>query len=194
MTILLIGALGAVGRLLHRGLPEATGQQLIGVDRAPGADLRWDLDTVDYADPAVRATLTGADVVIHVATSPDPYADAAVHWQAVASATRLLQACNNTDVPAVLLPSSGWAEPAGLGLRQNSYGRSKQVLESLAAMYAQQPGRAAEALRIGWVPHHPDDLAGADPAIASSYWPADRVVSEFAAAVARLSSTISSAT
>lgn len=193
-TVLLLGALGTVGSLLRRGLPGATGHRVLGADRLPGAEWQWDLDAVDYAEPGVAAALTGADIVVHVATSPDPGADAAVHWQAVSSAARLLQACNTYGVPAVLLPSSGWAEPASVGLVQNSYGRSKQVLESMARMYAQHPGRAAEALRIGWVPHRPGDLAGADPAIAATYWPPERVVSEFAAALERLSARIASAT
>ena len=136
MKTVILGSEGNVGRRLRQAFPGA-----IGIDRVPGADIVADLATIDYAAPEIHAALASADAVIHVATSPDVAAPDEVHYQAVIDAARLLAACQKIPVPRVVLPSSDWAEPKDGWAELNTYGHSKRVFETMAAMYRHSTGK-----------------------------------------------------
>ena len=172
MALIITGSEGTIGRRLRPAFPGC-----IGIDRAAGAEIRADLSTVDYGDPAIAAALRDADALIHLATSADPDAPEAVHWQAVIDAARLFAACAALGVGRVIVASSDWAAPKH-GVPINSYGRSKLALESLAAMYAAAP-RSARIIRVGWVPHDPAALAGAPDWLRRNHWDDDRLIEEF---------------
>jgi hypothetical protein len=54
----------------------------------------------------------------------------------------------------------------------------------MAEMYNVTPGRKAVALRIGWVPRSPDELVGAPQWLIDNYWPDERLIAAFNAALA----------
>jgi nucleoside-diphosphate-sugar epimerase len=177
MAILIAGAAGNIGRRLMAALPGA-----IGLDRIAGTDIHADLATVNFRRDPVRAALASAEAVIHLATNADPKAPASVHWQAISDTARLLAACEAARVARVVLASSDWAEP-GPGMRLNPYGQSKRVIEAMAAMYMQDTGLEATALRIGWVPGSASELQRAPPWLAATYWDNARLVAEFRTAL-----------
>lgn len=172
VTLIITGSEGNIGRRLRRAFPSC-----VGIDRAAGAELRADLSSVDYGDPTIAAALQGADALVHLATSADPDAPEAVHWQAVIDAARLFAACVAWGVGRIVVASSDWAAPKD-GAPINSYGRSKLALESLAAMYAAGP-RSARVIRVGWVPHDPAALAAAPDWLRRNHWADDRLIEEF---------------
>lgn len=167
MTILIFGAMGNIGRRLMTAWPDA-----IGIDRVAGADIVADLASIDYNAPHIRAAFEVADGVIHVATSASVEAADAMHWDAVVATARLMAACDRHDIRRVVLPSSDWAEPKTRWAQHelNAYGHSKRVFEAMALMYNMTPGRCAVALRIGWVPHDPAEVARAAPWLQANYW------------------------
>ena len=180
MTIIIIGAMGKVGRRLMPAFPDA-----VGIDRVPGADIAADLTSIDYDAPDIRALFETADGLIHVATSASTVDPDAGHWRAVAETARLMQACDRHNIRRVVLPSSDWAEPKTRWAQHelNAYGYSKRVMEQMALMYNMTPGRHCVALRIGWVPDDPADVATADQWLQANYWDDARVVAQFKAAL-----------
>ena len=94
LSIIIIGAMGNIGRRLMAAFPGA-----IGIDRVPGADIVAELSSLDYNDPAVKAAFESADGVIHVATSPNVQAVDAVHWRAVVDTARLVEAAARYAAP-----------------------------------------------------------------------------------------------
>lgn len=177
MPILVTGSEGNIGCRLMAAFPGA-----VGLDIRPGADIVADLATLDYSGPDIRECLATTEAVVHLATSADPDAPEAVHWQAVANTARLVAACAAVSVPRIVLASSAWAEPRD-GRPQNAYGGSKAVFEALAAMYAVAPGRVGIALRIGWVPGHVDAVAAAPDWLRASYWDDARLIAAFSDAL-----------
>ncbi len=177
MRIVITGSEGNIGRRLRPAFPGA-----IGIDVRRGADIVADLATVDFSRRVIAEALSGADAVIHLATSADPDAADDVHWTAVANTSRLVAACAHAGVARIVLASSDWAAPKD-GLAVNAYGASKRVIEALAAMYALGPGRSAVALRVGWVPSSADEIAAAPDWLRASHWDDARVVAEFRAAL-----------
>lgn len=173
LRIVITGSEGNIGRRLKAAFPDA-----LGIDVRRGAGIVADLATVDYSRAVIAAALTGADAVVHLATSADPDAPADVHWQAVANTARLFAACAHAGVPRVVVASSDWAEPKA-GMVVNAYGHSKRVFEALAEMYSLAPGRTAVALRVGWVPLTPDEVADAPEWLRANYWDDARLVAEF---------------
>ena len=173
MKTVIIGSEGNVGRRLRRLFPGA-----IGIDRAAGAEIVADLATIDYDAPAVRDALATAEAVIHVATSPDVDAPDAVHYQAVIDAARLLAACQAYPVPRDMLPSSDWAEPQVGWAELYTYGHSKRVFETMAAMYRHSTGKICTALRIGWVARNLDEVRNAEQWLQDNYWPDERLFAE----------------
>ena len=155
----------------------------VGIDVKPGAAVVADLATADFARGKVWAVLVGCEAVIHLAANADPAALAAVHLQSVIVAARLFAACAALKVPRVVAASSEWAEPKFAGL--NAYGRSKRILEEMAAIYSDTPGQVAVALRVGWVPADVAEVAEAPDWLALNYWDDGRLVAEFKAALAR---------
>jgi nucleoside-diphosphate-sugar epimerase len=65
----------------------------------------------------------------------------------------------------------------------NAYGHSKRVFEAMALMYNMTPGRHCVALRIGWVPHDPADVATADAWLQANYWPDEHLIGQIRAAL-----------
>jgi hypothetical protein len=53
----------------------------------------------------------------------------------------------------------------------------------MAAMYMQDTGLTAVALRIGWVPGSASELQRAPPWLAATYWDNARLVAEFRTAL-----------
>ncbi len=173
MAIVITGSEGNIGRRLKAAFPGA-----IGIDVLPGADIVGDLATMDFERRVISEALTHADAVVHLATSANPDAPDAVHWQAVANAARLFAASAAAGVPVIVAASSDWAEPRN-GRAINAYGMSKRVIEAMCAMYALAPDRRAVALRVGWVPASPAALAGAEDWLKANYWDDARLVKEF---------------
>jgi nucleoside-diphosphate-sugar epimerase len=179
MTIVIFGSEGNVARRLKAAFPDH-----IGIDRIAGADIVADLATVDYAEPRIAEALATAEAVLHVATSANVEAPDGVHYQAVIDAARLLNACQKHNVRRLVLPSSDWAEPKGGWATINPYGHSKRIFEAMAEMYNVTPGRKAVALRIGWVPRSHAELVGAPQWLIDNYWPDERLIAAFKAALA----------
>lgn len=181
MTILIFGAMGTIGRKLKAAFPDS-----IGFDRTPGADIIADLATIDYEAPEIRAAFDKADGVIHVATSagtndPDPG-----HWQAVIGTARLMATCDRYNIRRVIIPSSDWADPKTRWATnpENVYGHSKRVIEAMAHMYnLGHPDRHCVALRIGWVPRDPAEVATADQWLQANYWDDARLIAQMTAAL-----------
>jgi nucleoside-diphosphate-sugar epimerase len=180
MTIIIIGAMGNIGRRLRAAFPDS-----IGIDRVPGADIVASLSEIDYDSPEVRAAFEKADGLIHVATSPNVGAADAVHWQAVVDTARLLAACDRYDIGRLVIPSSDWADPKTRWANQdlNAYGHSKRVFEAMAHMYNVKPGRHCVALRIGWVAHDIEDVRRADLWLQANYWDDARLIGQMQAAL-----------
>lgn len=178
MTIIIVGAMGNIGRRLMAAFPGA-----IGIDRHPDADIVEDLTTIDYEATMVRRAFESCDGLIHVATSANVDDPDSVHWRAVVDGARLIEACADYNVPRLVLPSSDWAEPKTAMARINVYGHSKRVFEAMAAMYTMTPGRRAVALRFGWVPKDPGELATAEGWLIANYWDDARLIAEVKAAL-----------
>jgi nucleoside-diphosphate-sugar epimerase len=85
----------------------------------------------------------------------------------------------------VVLPSSDWAEPKTrwAHLEMNAYGHSKRIFEAMALMYNMTPGRHCVALRIGWVPHDPAEVAKAEPWLQANYWTDAHLIAQVKAAL-----------
>jgi hypothetical protein len=175
MTVLIFGSMGNIGRRLKRAFPDA-----VGIDRVEGADIVADLATIAYDAPEIREAFARADGVIHVATSANVEAPDAAHWEAVVATARLMQACDRHAIPRVVLPSSDWAEPKTRWAQHemNAYGHSKRAFEAMALMYNMTPGRHCVALRIGWVPHDPSEVARAEPWLQANYWDDDTLIAQ----------------
>jgi nucleoside-diphosphate-sugar epimerase len=175
--LVITGAGGRVGRRLMAAFPGA-----IGVDRAAGSGVVVDFDNADYSADPVRGVLAGADAIIHLAAEPSPRAPDPVHWQSVINAGRLMNAALAAGIPRFVVASSGWAVPME-GQHLNAYAHSKRVMESLANMYDNAAGKAGRFVRIGWVPESADAVAGAADWLKKLYWPDERLVAEFRAAL-----------
>jgi nucleoside-diphosphate-sugar epimerase len=173
LRLVITGSEGNIGRRLKAAFADT-----VGIDLARGADIVADLATIDYHRRVIAEALANAEAVVHLATSANPDASDDVHWHAVANTARLFAACAHAGVPRVVVASSDWAEPKN-GMTVNAYGHSKRVMEALAAMYALAPGRAAVALRVGWVPRSADEVAGAPDWLRANYWDDARLVAEF---------------
>jgi nucleoside-diphosphate-sugar epimerase len=178
LRIVITGSEGNIGRRLKVAFPGST-----GIDMVRGADIIADLGSVDYERAVIRTALANADALVHLAADHRPEAADDAHWQSVANAARLFAACAHLNVPRVVVASSDWAEPKKAmleaGLNVNSYGHSKRVMEALAAMYALTPGRAAVALRVGWIPRDPAELVDPPAWLAANYWDDARLIAEF---------------
>jgi nucleoside-diphosphate-sugar epimerase len=172
LKAVIFGSEGNVGRRLKPLFTE-----VFGVDQVPGADLVAPIKDIDFAAEPIAGRLKAADVVLHFATSPNVAAHDDVQYQAVVDAARLLDACQRIPVPRLLLPSSDWAEPKVGWAGINTYGHSKRVFETMAAMYRFSTGQRCAALRIGWVAAPGQYEASADW-LKANYWSTERLISE----------------
>lgn len=173
MAIIITGSEGNIGRRLRQAFPD-----VFGIDIKPGAELRANLDLIDYGDRDIRRAFDQADGLIHLATSADPDADEEVHWRAVATSARLFAAAAERGVKRLVVASSDWADPAE-GLDINTYGHSKRVMEMMAAMFDHQPERRGRAVRIGWVPRSAAELDSAPDWLRKSHWDDRTLVKAF---------------
>ena len=164
MPIIITGSEGNIGRRLRRAFPDA-----IGIDIRPGAELRANLEFIDYGSRDIRRAFDAADGLIHLATSADPDAPEDVHWQAVVNSSRLIAAAAARDIKRLVIASSDWADPDD-GLEINAYGHSKRVMEIMTAMYDHAPGRRGRSVRIGWVPRNEAELEGAPDWLKDNHW------------------------
>lgn len=181
MTIIIVGAMGNVGRRLMSAFPGT-----IGIDRVPGADIVAALADIDYDAPDVKAAFEKADGLIHVATSANTGDPDAVHWQAVTDTARLLAACDRYGIRRVVIPSSDWADPKTrwAAHNPNAYGHSKRVFEEMAHMYnVGHTDRHCVALRIGWVAHDIAEVHAADQWLQANYWDDARLIGQMQAAL-----------
>jgi nucleoside-diphosphate-sugar epimerase len=177
LKAVIFGSEGNVGRRLKPLFAE-----VFGIDQAPGADLVAPIKDIDFAAEPLDARLKSADVVLHFATSPNVAAPDDVQYQAVIDAARLLDACQRIPVPRVLLPSSDWAEPKVGWAGINTYGHSKRVFETMAAMYRFSTGKRCAALCIGWVALPGQYETSADW-LRANYWSTERLIAEVKAAL-----------
>ena len=178
MKTVIFGSEGNIGRKLREIFPEA-----FGIDRVPGADFVVEMADIDYSAEPLRSVLANADIVLHLATSPDVAAPDDIQYQAVIDAARLLDACQRVPVPRVLLPSSDWAEPKIGWDKINTYGHSKRVFETMASMYRHSTGLRCAALRLGWVAPTPEIAAAAPQWLRDNYWDNERLFTEVRAAL-----------
>jgi uronate dehydrogenase len=177
VRLVIAGSEGNIGRRLKAAFPHA-----VGIDVKRSADIVADLATVDFSRAVIAEALTRAEAVIHLATSADPDAPDDIHWQAVANTARLFAACAHARVPRIVVASSDWAAPKD-GRHINAYGWSKRVTEGLCDMYTLAPGQTAVALRVGWVPPTPTEIASAPQWLRANHWDNARLVAEFARAL-----------
>jgi nucleoside-diphosphate-sugar epimerase len=181
MTIIIVGAMGNIGRRLMSAFPDT-----IGIDRVAGADIVAELSAIDYDAPDVRAAFERADGLIHVATSANVDDCDSVHWQAVIDTARLLAACDRYGIRRVVIPSSDWADPKTrwAAHNQNAYGHSKRVFEEMAHMYnVGHPDRHCVALRIGWVARSIAEVEAADQWLQANYWDDARLFGQMRSAL-----------
>ena len=166
MKTVIFGSQGNVGRRLKTLFPDH-----FGVDQVEGADLVASMATVDYDSEPLKSQLAEADLVLHLATSPNVEAPDSVHYQAVVDAARLLAACQRVPVPRVLLPSSDWADPKRGWPPVNVYGYSKRVFETMATMYTYSTGQLCVAFRFGWVARSRAEVDAAEQDwLRNNYW------------------------
>ncbi|MFG1247319.1 NAD-dependent epimerase/dehydratase family protein [Xanthobacter flavus] len=179
MKIVITGSEGNIGRALKRIWPDA-----IGIDWRGYPDLRCDLRAKYMLSHPIPSVLGGADAVIHLATSPDPGGPVLAHLEALTITARLVETCAQLRVPRLILPSSGWAEPApGWPQEMTAYGHSKRAIEEMAAMY-RAAGLHCVALRYGWYAERFEDLPqDAAPALLASWWGPERLECEMRAAL-----------
>lgn len=173
MKIVITGSEGNIGRRLRRAFPDA-----IGIDIRPGADIRANLEFIDYDDRVVRRALETAEGLVHLATTADPEAPADVHWQDLINASRLFANAMKRGVRCLVVASADWADPAD-GREVNTYGHSKRVLEIMAAMYDHEEGRRGRSVRIGWVPRDESEIEAAPDWLRDTRWSDYKLVSAF---------------
>jgi nucleoside-diphosphate-sugar epimerase len=175
--IVITGSQGNIGRRLSGAWPD-----VIGIDRAGDAAIRADLARDDLLSGPVADALSRAGAVIHLAACADPEAPPQVHLDAALATARLVAACAAVAVPRLILASSDWAAPAP-PLDLNPYGQSKRVAEAFATIYDALPGCSGVAIRVGWVPGDPGDVAKAPGWLRAVHWTDERLIAAFATAL-----------
>ena len=178
MTTVIIGSEGNVAQRLRPLF-----QDIVGIDRAPGAAFVVDLADIDYDQPWIAGLLSRADIVVHLGTSPRVNDPDEVHYQSLRNTVNLLTACQKRPVPKVLLPSSHWAEPPEGFPGTNTYAASKRVIEGLAEMYRVSTGQHCVALRFGWVARDAAKVATVEDWLKAAIWDDARLLREVAQAL-----------
>lgn len=173
MKIVIIGSEGNIGRRLKSAFPDS-----VGIDIKPGADIRANLEFIDYEDRDVRRAFDVADTVIHLATSGDPTASADIHWQDVENAARLFSNCVNRGITRLVVASSDLAAPKSED-ELTTFSHCKRVLEIMTAMFDHEEGCCGRPVRIGWVPADKSEVKTAAPDLRARYWSDKRLVAAF---------------
>jgi uronate dehydrogenase len=160
LTILITGAAGTLGQLLHAHLAQADDITLRLLDRKQSDG---PVETFDLTDAAAgwSPLLAGADAVIHLAANPDPRAGwADLAGPNIDAVLNLYRAAAQQRVPHVILASSIWATagrrhdggPIDAMVRDpgdNPYGTTKLLAERIAHAHWRSDGIATTILRIG---------------------------------------------
>ena len=173
MKIIITGSQGTIGTRLTPHFPEK-----IGIDIKPGADIRANLEFIDYEDRDVRRAFETANALIHLATTADTTAPADRHWQDVVNTSRLLEAARARGIKTLVVASSDLAMPDNED-DLTTFGHGKRVLEIMTAMYDHEPGYHARPVRVGWVPREPGDMQTTDEKLRARIWSDKRLVSAF---------------
>jgi len=173
MKILITGSQGNIGRRLAGIFPDT-----IGIDIRPGADIRANLEFIDYEDRDVRRALETSDALIHLANSADPKAAADVHWLDVVNASRLFAAAMKRGIKCLVVASSDLAAPEDES-DLSTFSHAKRVVEIMTAMFDHEEGRRGRPVRIGWVPRDRSELKTAPAHLQDRYWSDKRLVAAF---------------
>jgi nucleoside-diphosphate-sugar epimerase len=183
--ILVTGSAGRLGRAAVAGLT-AGGHHVVGFDLVPTPGLPADrsvVGTLADAD-ALRRAAAGADVVIHLAATPDdarfprgsPPDDgdnflSDLVPNNVVGAYTVMEAVRRLGVPRVLLASTGQVIDGHLRADnipvtpdtpprpRYLYACTKVFLEALGRVYAAQHGVKVLAVRLGWCPRDAGQVA-----------------------------------
>lgn len=164
---LVTGAAGFIGSHLVE-LLRAEGNEVIGIDRRPGADVQEDLLSVDL-DPL----LDGAEYVIHLAGQPgvrESWADFATYSKGnIETTQRLLEGLRGRRLKKFLLASTSSvygeapmpAKEDGPTMPISPYGATKLAAEQLCDLYGRTAGLPWVALRYFTVygPRQRPDMA-----------------------------------
>jgi len=173
MNILITGSQGNIGRRLGNIFPDA-----VGIDIRPGAEIRANLEFIDYEDRDVRRALETSDALIHLANSADPGASADVHWQDVVNASRLFSAAMTRGVKCLVVASSDLAAPKD-DRDLTTFSHTKRVIEMMTAMFDHEEGRRGRPVRIGWVPRDQNELELAPAHLRDRHWSDKRLATAF---------------
>ena len=189
--VLVTGSAGRIGRASVRALV-AAGHAVTGLDRVPTPGLPADQSLLgDIASPQVlAAAVAGVDCVVHLAACPDdarfprgaPPDDGDNFLSDLLPANvvgpyLLLEAVRRAGVKRVVLASSGQVIDGHLeannvpvtatsALRPRYlYACTKVFLEAVGQVYAVNHGLEVVAVRYGWCPRDPGQVAeiAADP-------------------------------
>jgi len=176
-TVLVTGSAGRIGRAVVRELA-ARGHAVRGFDVVPTSGAAESI-VGDIADAdAVRRATAGADVVIHLAATPDDD-DFLTRLlpNNIVGTYQVLEAARAAGVPRVVLASSGqvvwWQRFRGpLPITADVpptprgwYAATKMFQEAAGRALAEAHGRTAIAVRLGWCPRtreQAEELAATD--------------------------------
>lgn len=183
--VLVTGSAGRVGRAVVRGLA-ARGHHVVGLDVRPTPGLPAAQSVVaplsDVA--ALRKAASGVDCLIHLAATPDDarYPRGAAPDDGdnflselvpnnVIAPYQIMEAVRVLKIPRVVLASTGQVIGGHL-LAGNTpvtaahpyrprylYAATKVFLESLGQVYATEHGMEVLAVRLGWCPRDPGQVA-----------------------------------
>lgn len=173
MKIIITGSQGVIGSRLTPHFPDN-----IGIDIKPGAEIRANLEFIDYEDRDVRRAFETSDALIHLATTADTAAPADRHWQDVVNTSRLLETARARGIKTLVVASSDLAMPDNED-DLTTFGHGKRVLEIMTAMYDHEPGFHARPVRVGWVPRDPGDMQTTDEKLRTRIWSSKRLLSAF---------------
>jgi nucleoside-diphosphate-sugar epimerase len=171
--ILITGAAGRIGKVLHAGLADRYHLRLMYHRTVLPVGANEEAVVTDLGDPdGVRRAVEGMDAIVHLAGNPNTQAtfEAVLHANIVGT-YHVYEAARLVGVPRVVFASTnhvtGMYERNGslvlpdLPVRPDSfYGASKAYGEALGRYYHDRYGLAVICLRIGSALPRPRDLRG----------------------------------
>jgi len=183
--VLVTGSAGRVGRAAVRELA-ARGHHVVGFDLRPTPGIPANQSVVGPLGDvgALREAASGVDCVIHLAATPDDarYPRGAAPDDGdnflselvpnnVIAPYQIMEACRVLRIPRVVLASTGQVIGGHL-LDGNTpvttahpyqprylYAATKVFLEALGQVYAKEHGTEVLAVRLGWCPRDPGQVA-----------------------------------
>jgi nucleoside-diphosphate-sugar epimerase len=183
--VLVTGSAGRVGRAAVRGLA-ARGHHVVGFDLRPTPDIPAGQSVVASLGDveALRKAAAGVDCLIHLAATPDdaryprgtPPDDgdnflSELVPNNVIAPYQIMEAARTLNIPRVVLASTG--QVIGRHLIDGNvpittthplkprylYAATKVFLEALGQAYALEHGMQVLAVRLGWCPRDPGQVA-----------------------------------